>query len=97
LSHPGPYFDWRRKGYNCIPLHEHVEVLSLIGDVTRDDQGQPKLHAHIVVGQADGSTRGGHLLEAQVRPTLEVILLESPQYLTRQFDPESGLALIKLS
>src|SRR5258707_15126483 len=66
------YFDWQRKDYNCIPLAEQVEVLSLIGDVTRDDEDMPKLHAHVVVGRSDGTANGGHLLEATVRPTLEV-------------------------
>ena len=37
---------------------------------------------------------GGHLLEAHVRPTLEVVLTESPRHLRKRKDPESGLALI---
>ena len=67
------YFDWEKKDYKKIPVDEQVEVLSLIGDVALKD-GEPKVHAHVVVGRSDGSTRGGHLLEAHVRPTLEVIL-----------------------
>ena len=90
------YFDWERKEYKKIPLHEQVEVLSLIGDVALDEKGGPKLHAHVVVGRSDGSTRGGHLVDASVRPTLEVILIESPRHLQRRHDPESGLALIQL-
>ena len=39
---------------------------------------------------------GGHLLEAHVRPTLELVLQESGGQLKRRFDPESGLALIDL-
>jgi predicted DNA-binding protein with PD1-like motif len=35
-------------------------------------------------------------MEAHVRPTLEVMLVESPAHLQRAFDPESGLALIRL-
>lgn len=89
------YFDWQRKEYQKIRLDEQVEVLSCIGDVALE-KDQPKVHAHIVVGRADGSTRGGHLLEARVRPTLEVILVESPEHLRKRFDPESGLALIRL-
>lgn len=37
---------------------------------------------------------GGHLLEAHVRPTLEIVLTESPQHLHKRKDNESGLALI---
>ncbi len=89
------YFDWETKEYQKIPVREQVEVLSLIGDVALKD-GEPKVHAHVVVGRSDGSTRGGHLLEAHVRPTLEVILTESPAHLRKQIDEESGLALIRI-
>jgi len=36
----------------------------------------------------------GHLIEGKVRPTLEVILTESPAHLRKRHDLESGLALI---
>ena len=87
------YFDRSLRDYKRIPLREQVEVLSLLGDVALD-AGVPKIHAHAVVGLADGSTRGGHLLEGRVWPTLEVILIETPRHMRRRHDPESGLALI---
>lgn len=89
------YFDWASKSYKKIPVDEQVEVLSLIGDVALKDD-EPKVHAHVVVGRSDGSTRGGHLVEAHVRPTLEVILVESPEHMQKQIDEETGLALIRL-
>ncbi len=89
------YFDWREKEYSRIPVAEQVEVLNLTGNVARGN-GEPKLHAHIVLGKADGTALGGHLLEAHVRPTLEVIVTESPAHLQRRTDPETGLALIQL-
>lgn len=89
------YFDWETKEYRKIPVPEQVEVLSLIGDVAEKD-GEQAVHAHIVLGRSDGSTRGGHLLEGFVRPTLELILVESPGHLKKAHDPESGLALIRL-
>ena len=89
------YFDWEKKDYIKIPIREQVEVLSLVGDVTISD-GKPNIHAHVVLGKRDGSTCGGHLIEAEVRPTLEVILTESPAHLERRFDKEAGLALISL-
>lgn len=89
------YFDWERRAYQKLPLTEQVEVLSLVGDVTLAD-GEPKVHAHVVVGKRDGTAHGGHLLAAHVRPTLEVVLTESPVHLRRRYDPRSGLALIDL-
>jgi uncharacterized protein len=87
------YFDWDKKQYQKIPVDEQVEVLSLLGDVAVAEQG-PSLHLHAVLGRRDGSVVGGHLLEAQVRPTLEVILIQPPSYLKKRKDPETGLALI---
>jgi len=89
------YYDWEKKEYLKIPIDEQVEVVSLIGDVALE-KDQPKIHAHVVVGKRNGSTAGGHLLEGDVRPTLEIVLTESPAHLRREFDPASGLALIRL-
>jgi predicted DNA-binding protein with PD1-like motif len=88
------YWDWTTKDYRRIPVREQVEVLSLAGNVALGPDGVPKVHAHVVVGKADGTAHGGHLLEGHVRPTLEVILVESPRHLRRTHDPETGLALI---
>ncbi len=89
------YFDWQAKDYLKIPIDEQVEVVSLIGDIALKD-GEPQVHAHVVVGRRDGRAYGGHLLAARVRPTLEVILVQSPGYLARRFDATSGLALIDI-
>jgi len=56
--------------------------------------GEPKIHAHVVVGKKDGTAHGGHILEARVWPTLELVLTQSPRTLARRSDPVSGLALI---
>ena len=90
------YFDWQTKDYERIPVEEQVEVLNLTGNVALDDGGEPKLHLHIVLGKRDGTAHGGHLLEGRVRPTLEVIVTESPAHLQRRSDPETGLALIRI-
>ena len=87
------YFDRGKKEYQKIPVPEQVEVLSLIGDIALTN-GVPQIHAHVVVGKSDGSAHGGHILEARVWPTLELILIESPKHLCRKYDPETGLALI---
>ena len=90
------YFDWEKKQYVDIPpIREQVEVLVMAGDVaTKDDR--PQVHAHVVVGKRDGTAHGGDLKEAHVRPTLEVILTESPADLRKRTDDKTGLALISL-
>lgn len=90
------WFNWETKKYEvAVELNEQVELLSLIGDVAVAE-GKPQVHAHMVVGRRDGTAHGGHLMQAQVRPTCELILTESPEYLRKRFDPASGLALIKI-
>jgi len=90
------FFDRQAKDYRRIHQDGQAEVLSLIGDVAVQEKGGPGVHAHAVLGLPDGSTRGGHLIEATVWPTLEVVLTESPNHLRRTFRPELGLALIDL-
>lgn len=90
------FFDFSIKDYKKNHIREQVEVLNLTGDIAMYD-GKPKVHAHVVVGKKDGTAYGGHLLKATVKPTLEVILTESPAYLQRKTDPETGLALIAIN
>ena len=89
------FFEFERRDYKRIPLVEQLEVLSLLGDIA-EDNGEPKIHAHVVVGNSEGLARGGHLIQAHVRPTLEVIVVEAKKHLHRRSDPRTGLALLKL-
>lgn len=88
------WFDWEKKEYQvAAEFDEQVELLSLIGDIALKD-GAPQVHAHIVVGRRNGTAHGGHLMEARVRPTCELVLTENPAHLQKQVDAETGLALI---
>ncbi|WP_344979639.1 PPC domain-containing DNA-binding protein [Compostibacter hankyongensis] len=89
------FFDFSSKDYKKIPMPGQTEVLALTGDIAQQD-GKPKIHAHVVLGKPDGAAYGGHLLEAHVDPTLEVILIQSPAYLQRKTDKRTGLGLITL-
>jgi predicted DNA-binding protein with PD1-like motif len=88
------FFELGERAYTEIPVQEQAEVLSLVGDIGRHDDGRVALHAHVVLGLRDGSTRGGHLLAARVRPTLEVMVSESSGQLRRRYREDFGLALI---
>ena len=68
--------------------------LGLIGDIAIGPDGKPSVHVHAVLGRHDGTALAGHLQEAHVRPTLEIIVTESPAHLRKTKDPASGLALI---
>jgi uncharacterized protein len=89
------WFDRAARDYRRIPVEEQCEVLSLLGDVAEGQDG-PILHMHAVLGLSDGTTRGGHLLEGKVFPTLEVVVTETPAQLRRVLRPDIGVALIDL-
>jgi predicted DNA-binding protein with PD1-like motif len=88
------WLDLERKSYRAIVTDEQVEVTSMVGDIALLD-GKPVVHVHMNLGHRDGHVTGGHLLEAFVRPTLEVIVTEYPHALQKQRDPMTGMSLIK--
>lgn len=90
------FFEFQTKTYRKIPVEVQSEVLSMLGDVAVDDAGKASLHLHVVLGFEDGSTKGGHFLEGYVRPTLEVVLRETPVKLRRCHRADLGIALIDL-
>lgn len=90
------WFDREEKSYRHIAVEEQCEVLSLAGDIALGDAG-PVVHAHVVLGLRDGQVRGGHLLAAEVWPTLEVLIREAPARLRKTDRPDIGLALIDLA
>jgi predicted DNA-binding protein with PD1-like motif len=89
------FFDRDTKDYLRNEVGEQTEVLSLAGNVALHE-GRPRVHAHVVLGKRDGTAHGGHLLGAEVWPTLEVILTEAPSHLRRRHDPRTGLPLIRV-
>jgi uncharacterized protein len=89
------WFDRAARDYRRIQVAEQCELLSLIGDIAAGQDG-PILHVHVVLGLSDGTTRGGHLLEGRVFPTLEAVVTETPARLRKVMRPDIGIALIDL-
>lgn len=90
------FFDVGSKSYSKIPIAEQSEVLSMLGDIAIDDHEKASPHLHVVIGLADGTTRGGHFISGRVNPTLEVVITETPARLRRRKRPDLGVALIDL-
>jgi predicted DNA-binding protein with PD1-like motif len=87
------WFSPERKMYKRIPVEGQLEVASMIGDIALFN-GKPVVHTHMVVGLPDGTARAGHVLEAHVWPTLEVMVTVEPNAMRKRLDPETGLSLI---
>src|SRR5207244_4478150 len=89
---PG-WFDPQRKMYKKILIDGQHEVIGMSGDIALY-QGKPVVHTHMVVGSPDGTTRAGHVLDAYVSPTLEVMVIVDPIAMKKRFDPATDLTLI---
>lgn len=88
------WFDLDKKLFRVIPVDQQVEVASLVGDIALL-HGKPQVHMHCVVALPDGTTRGGHILDAHVNPLLEVFVTTDPTPLIKKQDPSKGLTLIE--
>jgi predicted DNA-binding protein with PD1-like motif len=89
------WFDEDRKAFRNIPVDSQVEACSVLGDIG-SVAGQPAVHVHGVVALPSGETRGGHMLEAYVWPTLELFLTAWAEPLVKVHDEATDLALFDL-
>jgi predicted DNA-binding protein with PD1-like motif len=73
-------FGWtdveRGLGQKKIELNEEAEIVSLMGSISVNAQGQSNVHAHGTVALSDGSVKGGHWWEARVSIIAEVFVTE---------------------
>ncbi len=55
-----------------------MEVASFLGNITRNRDGKPVVHGHIVVGLlSNGAAYAGHLLHGRVSLTMQLYLTDS--------------------
>jgi predicted DNA-binding protein with PD1-like motif len=87
------WVDPSRKMYKLMPFTGQMEVAAMVGDIALY-QGKPIIHTHAVLGLPDGTTRAGHVVAMDVRPTLEVMVTVDPKRMQRQYDPVTDLTLI---
>ena len=89
------YWNRETKQYEDHDFNEQLEVVSLIGSVSRTKDGH-KVHAHVTLGRRDLTTIGGHLKRGVVYPTLEMIVIPIDPPLVRERDTDTGLDLLTL-
>jgi predicted DNA-binding protein with PD1-like motif len=87
------WYDQSKKMFKVFEIDNFSEITSLIGDIATYN-GIPVVHAHANFGTEDGTVRGGHLLEAFVSPTLEVMMTVEPESLYKKMAPEFGILVI---
>jgi len=73
-------FGWsdveRGLGQKKIELNQEAEIVSMIGSISQNAQGQPTVHAHGSVALSDGTVKGGHWFEAHISIIAEIFVIE---------------------
>lgn len=89
------YYDQGTKTYNPIEFPGGMEILNIHGNVSLRD-GEPFVHIHILLGDAEGKIFGGHVLPGTKLYACELFIdvLEGPP-LERQQEGRTGLHLWK--
>jgi len=85
--------DWETKIHRPRKIAEHCEIAALVGNVSVQD-GKPLVHLHATLADAECRSYSGHLHEALIKATGEIIITPLPGELRRTKDPDTGLNLI---
>ncbi|MBM3230765.1 DNA-binding protein [Candidatus Peregrinibacteria bacterium] len=86
------YYSMEDKRYHDKTWKGEFEIASLLGNVAVVD-GKPAPHVHIVLGDTNFQAIAGHLHEAVVGVTCEIIIDPASKEIIRFADEETGLNL----
>ena len=87
-------FKTAEKKYDANEFQGYYEITSLTGTITTKD-GEYYAHLHMSAGDTEGRVLGGHLNEAVISATCELVLEIMDGTVERRFDPETGLNLME--
>lgn len=87
------YYDQAAGRYDTLQIEQGLEIAALVGNLSRKD-GQPFVHAHLVLADAERRCLGGHLMPGCRVFACELCVwaFEGPPP-ERLPDPATGLAL----
>lgn len=88
-------YDQKKQSYVTFTEKAPLEIITCTGNVSLKD-GEPFVHAHIVLGDEQGKTFGGHLFSETIIFAGEIEIRElTGKPLERAYDETTGLALWK--
>ncbi|MFW5734977.1 MAG: PPC domain-containing DNA-binding protein [Oceanidesulfovibrio sp.] len=87
-------FDPKEKKYHSNEIKKNLEITALAGNVTTMD-GEVYIHAHATMGDIESNAFGGHLNEADVSCTAEIIIDVFEGQVDREKSEKIGLNLLK--
>ena len=86
-------YDQKQQVYVTFTEEAQLEIVTCIGNVSLMD-GNPVVHAHIVLGDKQGKVTGGHLFSETILFAGEIELQElTGKPLERAYDDTTGLML----
>ncbi|AOT71213.1 PPC domain-containing DNA-binding protein [Geosporobacter ferrireducens] len=88
-------FETETKKYVSKELKGEYEITSLLGNIS-EMNGEPYLHLHINLSDSRYHTFGGHLNEAWISGTCEIIIDKIEGKMDRIFDSNVGLNLLNI-
>jgi predicted DNA-binding protein with PD1-like motif len=90
-------YDQKQHVYVTAAEAAELGIITCTGNISLSD-GNPVVHAHIVLGDDKGNTIGGHLFSETILFAGEIFLQElSGEPLERTYDEKTGLSLWKFS
>jgi len=89
------YYHIEEKKFAQTPHTGFYELISMIGTIAQYKE-EPMMHAHISISNEQMQTFAGHLVNATVSATVEIILTTFPTAFTKEDDEETGLKLWNL-
>mgnify|MGYP002988406364 CR=1 FL=1 len=87
-------FDTKEKVFKGHTWEGDLEIVSIGGNINTMN-GETYTHFHISVADEAGNVYGGHLTEAVISGTGELVLTEIEGTVDRKFDEEIGLNLFE--
>jgi len=90
------HYSLPKKEYSSLKLSGQYEITSFHGNISTLD-GKPYIHSHITVGDDKFGAKSGHLKEAVVSVTAEIVLMILDGRLSRSKDQATGINLLDLT
>ena len=90
------YFNMKSKQYQYKKFPGRYELLSLQGNITQMNS-KPFAHIHVTLSNERYNAFGGHLKDANVGATAEIMVIPFTASIQRKFDPITGANLIATS
>ena len=89
------HYSVETKKYSSKIFDEPLEITNIVGSLAIFEN-DPLIHPHITIGDSQLQVFGGHLVEATISGTCEIIFTDFQKPLYKKLDPEVGLKTFDL-